>query len=161
MKPKKLSFAEFKHIYTRVPRLCVEVVIQSDKGVLLTKRSIEPLNGQWHIPGGTVLKGERIEQAVKRVAEEELGVKIKIEKMIGIIEYTLENYFSQPIGIAFLSKITSNNIHTDENSQEFGFFKIIPNNTVREQRMFLSKHFGLKVERKGKGKPELYDLAKK
>jgi len=147
MKPKKISYAEFKHIYARVPRLCVEVIIQNHKGILLTKRGIKPCKGQWHIPGGTVLKDEKLEQTVKRVAEEELGAKIKIEKMLGIIEYTYKNYFSHPISIAFLAKITSKNIRTDKNAQEFGFFKIIPDNTVRDQKIFLSKHLGLKVER--------------
>lgn len=154
MKPKKLSFAEFKHIYARVPRLCVEVIIQSDKKeVLLTERSIEPLKGKWHIPGGTVLKNEKLEQAVKRVAKEEIGVTIKIERMIGVIEYNLKNYFSQPIGIVFLTKIISKNIHnirTDKNSKNFGFFKIIPADTVKEQKRFLIKHFNLQVKSKKK-----------
>lgn len=152
MKPKRLSFAEFKHIYTRVPRLCVEVIIQNNKKeVLLTERNIEPLKGQWHIPGGTVLKNERLEDAVKRVAKEELGVTIKIGRMIGVIEYNLKNYFSQPIGIVFLTKIVTQNIRnicTDKNSKKFGFFKIIPNNTVKEQKRFLAKHFNLKIEDK-------------
>lgn len=152
MKPKKLSFAEFKHIYTRVPRLCVEVIIQNDKKeVLLTERNIEPLKGRWHIPGGTVLKNERLEDAVKRVAKEELGVTIELKRMMGVIEYNLKNYFSQPIGIVFLTKIISKNIHNiciDKNSKKFGFFKIIPNNTVHEQKRFLAKHFNLKIKYK-------------
>ena len=77
---KKLPYKTFKAIYSKVPRLCVEVVLLTQGGVILTKRSIPPEQGKWHIPGGTVLKNENLEQAVKRVALEELGVKITVKK---------------------------------------------------------------------------------
>ncbi|MFH0805336.1 MAG: NUDIX domain-containing protein, partial [Patescibacteria group bacterium] len=67
---KKLPFSEFKSIYSRVPRLCVEIMVKTNNGVLLLKRNIDPEKGKWHLPGGTVLKGERLEDTVKRVAME-------------------------------------------------------------------------------------------
>lgn len=140
MKIKKLNLKEFKYIYSRVPRLCVEVVIKTNDGILLTKRNIKPSRGQWHIPGGTILMGETIERAVKRVAKEELGVKVNIKKMSGIIEYHIKNYFSQPIGLTFIAKIISNNgIKLDKQANDAKFFKIIPQNTVKEHKLFLNK----------------------
>ena len=47
--PKRLSYVEFKKIYSRVPRLSVELVILIPGGVLLTLRSIEPYMGEWHV----------------------------------------------------------------------------------------------------------------
>jgi ADP-ribose pyrophosphatase YjhB (NUDIX family) len=136
---KKLTFREFKHIYSRVPRLCVEIIIKTNKGVLLTKRSVDPLRGQWHIPGGTILMGETIERALKRVSQEELNLRIDTKKMLGVIEYNIKNYFSRPIGLAFLAKITSPyNIQLDKQADDVKFFKVIPRNTVKEHKLFLN-----------------------
>ena len=44
--------------------------------VLLIKRLIEPYKGQWAIPGGFVLKGESLENAVERELVEETGIKV-------------------------------------------------------------------------------------
>ncbi|OQX70986.1 hypothetical protein B6D52_02990, partial [Candidatus Parcubacteria bacterium 4484_255] len=85
MKVKKIPFKEYKKIYSTVPRLCVEVILSTDKGIALTKRDIPPAIGKWHIPGGTVLKGENLKGAVRRVAREEIEENVEIKKMIGII----------------------------------------------------------------------------
>ena len=87
MSVQKIPFKEFKKIYTRVPRLCVDVVLMKDKSLLLIRRTIAPAAGQWHTHGGTVLKGESLHQAVQRVAHEELGIPVKIKKLIGVVEY--------------------------------------------------------------------------
>ncbi len=47
---KYLPFEEFQEIYSKVPRLCVEVVLRSDEGIMLTKRTINPWKGMWHFP---------------------------------------------------------------------------------------------------------------
>ncbi len=139
MKIKKLPFEEFKNIYSKVPRLCVEVVIKTEKGFLLTKRTIPPLKGCWHIPGGTVLKGEKLRDAVKRVAKEELNVEVKVGEVLGVIEYSIKNYFSHPVGIAFTAEITSGNLRLDDNSDEIKFFRNFPDKIFKEQRDFLEK----------------------
>lgn len=145
-KLKKFPFEEFKSIYSRVPRLCVEVVIKTKDGIVLTKRDIPPAKGQWHIPGGTVLMGERLEDAVKRLAEEELGVKVEIERLLGVIEYSFKNYFSQPIGIAYLTKITSGQLSSGRNTKALGQFKIIPKNTIKAQKDLLCAKLRLSQE---------------
>ena len=55
-----LSDEEFYSIYSKVPRLALDVVIRSDEGILLSLRAIEPHKGLWHLPGGTVYRGETI-----------------------------------------------------------------------------------------------------
>src|SRR5438309_424541 len=79
---------EYDWIFSRVPRLCVEVVlIDSDRGVLLALRDIPPNVGAWHIPGGTVLFGESLVDAVRRVALDELGLPVTAQELLGYIEY--------------------------------------------------------------------------
>jgi len=139
MKVKKIPFKEYKKIYSIVPRLCVEVVLSTDKGIALTKRDIPPAMGKWHIPGGTVLKGENLKGAVKRVAMEEIEENIKIKKMIGIIEYNFTKHFDQPVGIAFLVKLKNKNIY-EKKRKKYKLFKNMPKNMIKAQRDFIIKH---------------------
>lgn len=85
-----LSHEEFERIYTMVPRVTVEVVITSAKGVVLALRQEPSWNGLWHIPGGTILYKETVHQAVERIAYEELGVRVSMGEILGYIEYTTE-----------------------------------------------------------------------
>jgi len=144
IKPKKLSFAEFKSIYSKVPRLTVEVLIKTPKGIALTKRDIEPCKGMWHTPGGTVLKGEKLEETVKRVAESETGLKVKVVKFLGVAEYDFKKYFSQPIGLIFLTKVIGGKMKTDKQASEIDIFRKIPKNTIKDHALFIRKYLNIK-----------------
>jgi 8-oxo-dGTP diphosphatase len=48
----------------------VDVVIPSERGVVLVRRGSEPYEGQWALPGGFVEVGETVRQAAVREAEE-------------------------------------------------------------------------------------------
>ena len=77
MKSKPFSPEQFKNIYSQVPRFCVELIIRTPQGVALTLRSLPAWHNQWHLPGGTVLYEETLAQAVERVAQDEVGLKVK------------------------------------------------------------------------------------
>ena len=147
-KIKKLSKEEFDKIYQRVPRVCVEAIVNTSQGIILTKRLIPPCVGMWHIPGGTVYFGEKLEDAVNRIADDELGIDVDIKKMVGIIEYPkkLCETHIHAIGIAFLCEPKSKELKFRGSFQgeEIDAFKIIPDNTVSAQKRFLDK---LEIER--------------
>src|SRR5438045_1509115 len=138
--PKKLPFKEFKKIYSKVPRMCVEIVIKSSKGVLLTLRDIPPWKGMWHLPGGTVLYDETLEQTAKRVALEELDLNIKVDCLLGLNEY-MPSKFTKDHSLAaiFLVKVDSGVIKLNEQSSDVRYFKEIPQNTIKEHKQFLEK----------------------
>ena len=140
--PKRLSAKDFKAIYSKVPRACVDLVVKTPQGIVLTMRQIEPEKGKWHLPGGTILKGESLAQAIQRVAKAELGVTVKIEKLLGAIEYLhLKNYFSQPLGLAYL--VTPKKMHftLDRQASELQIFKKLPKNVFPSQVQFLKKNW--------------------
>ena len=145
MHPKyPFSFDEFKAIYTKVPRLTVDLIIQSAEGILLTKRSLSSWRGQWHLPGGTVYYKETIEQAVKRVAKEEVHVDVTIEKQLGYIEYFSEEKergFGWTISIAIACRIIDGIPLASEQGSEPTFFTSLPEPIVEEQKAFLLKNF--------------------
>ncbi len=56
-------------------------------GVVLARRENEPARGEWFVPGGRVHKGERLTDAVQRVARDELGTAVTVERTLGAYEH--------------------------------------------------------------------------
>ena len=140
--PGWLPKAEFDAIFRRVPRLSVEVVIfTAERGVLLMLRDIPPNVGAWHIPGGTVLFGERLTDAVGRVARDELGLEVTVGDLLGYIEYPshYENGLDSPVGLAF-EAIPNAGARTPEGG---GWFTTLPAGLYAEQAEFLARRLGL------------------
>jgi 8-oxo-dGTP diphosphatase len=52
--------------------------------VLLVRRAFAPARGLWDVPGGFIEPGETAEQAARREAREELGVTVRLERVLGI-----------------------------------------------------------------------------
>ena len=136
---RKISNRDFMSIYQRVPRLAVDVVVTTPQGFVLTKRSIEPYLGMWHIPGGTVLFKEPISHSISRVSLEELGVRVKVKKMLGIIEY-FNDGGRHTVTLCYLTTIKSGHLKGSYQGEDFACFKKIPPNTITEQAVFLKKH---------------------
>lgn len=64
------------------PSLIADAFIKMDNKYLAIKRRAMEA-GTWETPGGRVEFGERIEDALKREIKEEVGVDIKINKILG------------------------------------------------------------------------------
>lgn len=140
VRKQRFPLEEFKSIYSRVPRLCVDLIIKTDKGLLLTLREQNGWEGQWHFPGGTVYLGDSLSDTIHRVAQEELGVDVDIEKSLGYIEYPSElkeRGYGYSVSIPFLCKLKITDINLDDQVAKFGFFHVLPENTISEQKQFL------------------------
>lgn len=136
------TFKQFKSIYSKVPRLCVDLVIKTNKGYLLTLRKKNGYEDQWHLPGGTVYYREGVKKAVERIAKEELGIKISIKKFLGYLEYPSEikeRDFGHTITLVFLCGTNRLNFKLDDQTEKAEFFKKPPNNTIIEQKKLLNK----------------------
>jgi hypothetical protein len=142
--PGWLPKAEFDAIFSRVPRLSVEVVIYTpERGVLLMLRDIPPNVGAWHIPGGTVLFGERLTDAVIRVARDELGLEVSVRDLLGYIEYPshYENGLDSPVGLAFRTVPEAG--PAVDPPEGYDWFHSLPAGLYAEQAEFLARAFGL------------------
>jgi ADP-ribose pyrophosphatase YjhB (NUDIX family) len=137
--PKKLPYEEFKKIYSKVPRLCVDLIIKSDEGILLAKREIEPFKDYWHFPGGTVLFGEKVEETIKRVSEEETGLKLKVLKLLGIMEFPIYNKNNHTVSLVYLTKPIDGKLRGCFQAKELKYFKTLPPQTIKEQVDFWKK----------------------
>jgi 8-oxo-dGTP diphosphatase len=146
--PGWLPKHEYEAIFSRVPRLSVEVIIAAeDRGVVLSLRDIPPNEGAWHIPGGTVLFGEPVVEAVKRVARAELGldVDVGVDDLLGYIEYPshYENGLDHPVGLAFRTRPVGGLPTEDELPKGCAWFSRLPPGLYDEQREFLARRLGL------------------
>lgn len=83
----RISANEWRTIVKNVPIVSVDLVVLDDGGVVLGKRQNRPAKGEWFVPGGRVYKHERLEDAVHRIAREELGVKVEIVERLGAYEH--------------------------------------------------------------------------
>ena len=150
---QRLSDKEFTSIYGRVPRFCVESLVQTKDGILITKRNIYPHKGYWHFSGGTVYLGESIKKAVKRIAKEELNLDVEIIKPIGEMEF-LHNYKKKgqqhSVSIAFLVKTKDiRNLKLNEQGNDVMFCKFkedVPKYMVKEHSVLLTNFLESKNE---------------
>jgi ADP-ribose pyrophosphatase YjhB (NUDIX family) len=135
-----LTQEEFDSIYSKVPRLTVELIVKNSEGeIYLTKRAIEPCKGQWHLPGGTVRFGEPMTVAVKRIALRELGVSVKKSNNVGYIEYPshYNSGLDSPVGIVFEVLLYTGELVINNESAESGWYPRIPANMHADQDVFL------------------------
>ena len=122
--PHPLSQTEFDTIYARVPRLCVEVIMVEPDGVVLTKRSIAPCAGLWHIPGATVRFGESLHDTAYRVAREECDVAIDDLEQLTIVEYVFADYPQWPVSVVYLAKPLTRRYRHDRTASDVRAFKV-------------------------------------
>jgi 8-oxo-dGTP diphosphatase len=72
--------------YPNCPFAAVSIVVVQNEKVLLMKRAHDPKTGFYSIPGGLVDLGENFEDSAIREVEEETGLKVRLEKMIDVID---------------------------------------------------------------------------
>lgn len=65
----------------RTPFPTVDIIIETDDGILLIQRKNEPFG--WAIPGGFVDYGESLEEAAIREAREETSLQIHDLRLVG------------------------------------------------------------------------------
>ncbi|WP_435185002.1 NUDIX domain-containing protein [Halobellus sp. EA9] len=73
---------DFRAFLEAMPQVCVEVVLETDDGVLLAERNHEPR--VWFWPGSRLYKGEELTAAARRVGREELGIEIDVGERLGV-----------------------------------------------------------------------------
>ena len=142
MRKQPFTYQQFQEIYSQVPRLTVEVVLKVDKGVVLVRRQEQSWKGLWHIPGGTVFYRETVEEALKRIAQEELGITVKPQKLLGYIEYPSEEQergFGWSVGLAFLCEAETKPDLAKWQAQGIEVFKELPEEHIVEQEEILEE----------------------
>lgn len=98
----------FKTVIQSTPLISIDLVVRNEKNeVLLGKRLNAPAKGFWFVPGGRIQKNETLDNAFKRLINEELGLNLDIKrletKFLGIYEHFYdENVFDELISTHYI-----------------------------------------------------------
>jgi 8-oxo-dGTP diphosphatase len=66
------------------PKVATAVVVESQGGVVLGRRGIEPGYGLWCLPGGFVNDDEEPARAAERECLEEIGAPVEVTGLLGV-----------------------------------------------------------------------------
>ncbi|MEI7961003.1 MAG: NUDIX domain-containing protein [archaeon] len=114
---------------------CGALIINDKNEVLLLLRSkdLENEGGMWARPGGKLEFGETVEEAVAREVMEELGVVIKVEKILEVTSIISPKKGTHWVALGYLARIISGTPKNMEpsKSDEVKWFPInsLPKNT--------------------------------
>jgi ADP-ribose pyrophosphatase YjhB (NUDIX family) len=97
--------------------LGVNVMFVRDEQVLLVKHTYR---GGWHLPGGGVHRGEDLDTAVHREADEELGATIHDMRMLGMYSNRID--YKNGYIMTVVSQAFEIGQPKDGEIAEFGFF---------------------------------------
>lgn len=108
-----------------VPFVACELVIMGERGLLLTWRNDEWWTG-WHVPGGLLHYGEDFVERLKKVAQIELGVKLKRVKFLFPMNYK-KTARGHDVSLVFLGVLA-------KSPQTGKFFKAMPKDIILEHK---------------------------
>jgi len=100
------------------PKLMVDVVIPSERGVVLIRRASEPFAGQWALPGGFVELGETVEEAAAREAAEETGLAVEVARLIGVYSEPERDPRGHNVSVALLVRVLSGELAAATDASE-------------------------------------------
>jgi len=106
------------------PILTVDGLVSEKGKILMVRRAHYPFIGYWVLPGGHVEYGEKVEEAIKREMKEELGVLVKIKKMIGVYSNPKRDPRYHTVSVVYLLKKGKGKIHLDNEASEFKYFSL-------------------------------------
>lgn len=90
-----LPTEDYRKMLRAMPVVSVDLIINDEAGnILLGKRKNRPAAGSWFVPGGRLLKGEDMVDAVKRISNQELGKELVHERVLGVYHQRYPDNFS-------------------------------------------------------------------
>ena len=92
--------------------------------VLLIKRKKDPFKDYFSLPGGFVNEGEKVEDAVRREAEEELLVKVEPIDILGVYSDPNRDPRGHIMSITFIVKIITGELKAGDGVAELKWIEI-------------------------------------
>ena len=66
------------------PKVAAVVIVARENRILMVRRANQPGYGLWSVPGGYVDRGEVVEAAAAREVQEETGLVVEIDGLLGL-----------------------------------------------------------------------------
>lgn len=101
-----LGDSEFQKLVSSAPLVSIDIVVKNSDGEsLLGMRTSGPAKDFWFVPGGRIRKDEKIEEAFRRICDDELGGKMEIAdaEFLGFFEHFYDDSsFSEKISTHYV-----------------------------------------------------------
>jgi ADP-ribose pyrophosphatase YjhB (NUDIX family) len=102
------------------PKLVACTIVEMDGRVVLLRRGTQPQKGKWVLPGGYVDRGEAVEAAALRETQEECGLRVRINRLLGVYSYP-ERIAAV---VVYLADYISGTLIADDESLDAGLFRL-------------------------------------
>jgi len=77
----RLTDSQLINVIDKTPLVSIDLIIRDPVGnLLMGLRTNEPAKGEWFVPGGRILKNEKVEDAFTRITKKELGKALTLRK---------------------------------------------------------------------------------
>jgi 8-oxo-dGTP diphosphatase len=118
--PMRLVCTTCGFVFYLDPKLAVGTIITDvHNRIVLVRRAIEPGYGKWVFPGGYVDRGEEVKLAAVREAREEVGLEIRLERLLDIYSYPGR----APVIVVYTATMTGGCLACDDEGLEARFFE--------------------------------------
>lgn len=91
-------------VVRHTPLVSIDLICRDPQGrVLLGWRSNRPAQASWFVPGGRILKDERVGEAVRRIAAAELGLsarEVADARLLGVFQHLYPDNFAGAEGVS-------------------------------------------------------------
>ncbi|SNS82792.1 colanic acid biosynthesis protein WcaH [Noviherbaspirillum humi] len=92
---------QFLEVVDRTPLVSIDLVIRNEKGqVLLGYRLNRPAQHAWFVPGGRIRKNEPLQEALHRIARNEVGIAPGPGRLIGAFDHLYPDNFAGEPGVS-------------------------------------------------------------
>lgn len=127
---------EFLKIIDSTPLVSIDLIIENqNEKILLGKRVNRPAQDYWFVPGGRIVKNEKLASAIKRISSTELGETILMPdvQLLGAFDHIYKDNFLNESSINTHYVVLAYKINCKSN------FEIKPDNQHSEIKWW-SKH---------------------
>jgi ADP-ribose pyrophosphatase YjhB (NUDIX family) len=85
-----------------LPRGAAKVAIIEKGNVLMVRAARGLTKGMWNLPGGFMGYGEHPEESARREVEEELGIRVRLTRLLGVYAETFERTGGYMLSFVYL-----------------------------------------------------------
>ena len=99
-----LDDTTFKTIIDSAPLISIDILLKKDNKFLLGRRVNKPAQGYFFSTGGRINKNESIDNAMARVALNELNIELKsVPKFIGVFEHFYDDSIYKDVSTHYVN----------------------------------------------------------
>ncbi len=100
------------------PRVAAGVIPVQDGRVALVRRAMKPCRGTWVFPGGYVDMGESVEDAARREVWEETGLRVELERLLGVYSRDGEDV----VLVVYVGRVVAGALTAGDEQTDAGWF---------------------------------------